>query len=172
MGRGLREKGTGNHESDPKMLWYLGNIWDYGLQMLPSALAAAAVFFCLRPWRRRRLAALGLTSGPWREGALLLFAAFCAGLAALTLTPPNFWTCLFHGVPIVWPASGTNHFYWKLTVFRDLAGGPWVFFMLLGNLGMFAPLGFFPALLWDRPGWKKALLTGVCSSLFVEITPL
>lgn len=48
-----------------KMLWYLGNIWDYGLQMLPSALAAAAVFFCLRPWRRRRLAALGLTSGPW-----------------------------------------------------------------------------------------------------------
>lgn len=47
------------------MLWYLGNIWDYGLQMLPSALAAAAVFFCLRPWRRRRLAALGLTSGPW-----------------------------------------------------------------------------------------------------------
>ena len=32
-----------------KMLWYLCNIWDYGLQMLPSALAAAAVFFCLRP---------------------------------------------------------------------------------------------------------------------------
>ncbi len=112
MGRGLREKGTGNHESDPKMLWYLGNIWDYGLQMLPSALAAAAVFFCLRPWRRRRLAALGLTRGPW------------------------------------------------------------VFFVLLGNLSMFAPLGCFSALLWDGPGWRKALLTGVCSSLFVEITPL
>ena len=39
--------------------------------------------------------------------------------------------------------------------------------MLLGNLSMFAPLGFFPALLWDGPGWRKALLTGVCSSLFV-----
>ena len=95
-----------------KMLWYLGNIWDYGLQMLPCALVAAAVFFCLRPWRRRRLAALGLTSVP--------------GFS----------------------------------------------FMLLGNLSMFAPLGFFPALLWDGPGWRKALLTGVRSSLFVEITPL
>lgn len=44
--------------------------------------------------------------------------------------------------------------------------------MLLGNLSMFAPLGFFPALLWDGLGWRKALLTGVCNSLFVGITPL
>lgn len=94
------------------MLWYLGNIWDYGLQMLPSALAAAAVFCCLRPWRRRRLAALGLTSGPW------------------------------------------------------------VFFYAFGQPEYVRSTGVFPALLWDGPGWRKALLTGVCSSLFVGITPL
>ena len=38
------------------------------------------------------LARLGLASGVWREGALLLFVMFCAGLAALTVFPANFWT--------------------------------------------------------------------------------
>lgn len=54
-------------------------------------LLAAAVFFAVRPWRKKRLVRLELTSSPRREAALLLFAAFCAGLAALTLFPSGFW---------------------------------------------------------------------------------
>ena len=67
--------------------WYLENIGEYLLQMLPCMCAALALFLLLRPWRRKRLARMRLSSGPWREGGLLLFVMFAAGLAALTLFP-------------------------------------------------------------------------------------
>ena len=73
------------------LVWYWGNILDYFREMLPCMLLALAVFLVLAPSRRRRLEARGLVSGPWREGALLLFVMFCAGLAALTLFPAGFW---------------------------------------------------------------------------------
>ena len=39
------------------LLWYGEITWDYIKQMLPCAAGAAAVFFCLLPWRRKRLSA-------------------------------------------------------------------------------------------------------------------
>ena len=50
-------------------LFYLKPALEYAVEMLPSVLAAAAVFFCLRPRRRGRLAARGLRSGPCAPGA-------------------------------------------------------------------------------------------------------
>lgn len=155
-----------------RMLWYVGNIWDYGLQMLPCAIFTVALLLCLRPWRKKRLAALGMVSSRRREGVLLLFAAFTAGLAALTLTPPNFWGYLYRGIPITLPAMGTNQFYWHITLLEQLTAGAWIFFMLLGNLGMFMPLAFFPALLWQGVNWKVALCIGFGSSLLVETVQL
>ena len=73
------------------LLWYGDNILYYAGEMLPCMLLALAVFCALLPARRRRLAARGLVSGPWREGGLLLFVMFCAGLAALTVFPAGFW---------------------------------------------------------------------------------
>ena len=64
--------------------WYLENILEYFFQMLPCMGIALLIFLLLRPWRLGRLARLGLSSGPAREGALLLFVMFAAGLAALT----------------------------------------------------------------------------------------
>ena len=152
--------------------FYVQITLDYLVQMLPCAGVAAAVFFCLMPRRRRALAAQGLKSGPWREGALLVFALFCAGLAALTLFPANFWTYVMHGVPLSELHLRGEGFYWHITLFRDLLGGAWSVFMLLGNVIMFAPLGFFPALLWDKPRWWKSLLIAACASTFVEVTQL
>ena len=54
--------------------WYLENILEYFFQMLPCMGIALLIFLLLRPWRLGRLARLGLSSGPAREGALLLFA--------------------------------------------------------------------------------------------------
>ena len=58
-----------------RILWYAAVTWDYIRQMLPGILLAAAVFFAVRPWRKKRLVRLELTSSPRREAALLLFAA-------------------------------------------------------------------------------------------------
>ena len=74
------------------VLWYLGNIWDYFLQMLPCMGVALFIFVLLQPWRHKLLFRQGLSSSLWREVGLLLFTMFSAGLAALTLFPANFWT--------------------------------------------------------------------------------
>lgn len=155
-------------------LWYIQTALDYGIQMLPCVVASAVVFFCVRPLRRRALAKHGLTSGWWREGAFLIFVVFCMGLAALTLSPPGFWYQVLNGYPVWFPDVLMDHsFYWEITVFRDLTqGGSWVFFMLLGNVGMFLPLGLFPALLWDRPSWYKSTLIGFGASTFIEVVQL
>ena len=53
-------------------------------------------------------------------------------------------------------------------IYRGLTAGPWVFFMLLGNIVMFIPLGCVPALLWKKPSVWKALLCGVSVSGTIE----
>ena len=160
--------------------WYLGNIWEYALQMLPCMCAALVLFFLLRPWRCRRLARLGLSSGPWREGGLLLFVTFAAGLAALTVFPACFWTAwhwraVLAGARPVIPAVDLQLQLQTLQlepfqeIFRAFRG-PWVMFMMLANIGIFTPVGFFTALLWRRPRWWKSLLAGFCSSVIIEFT--
>ena len=41
-------------------------------------------------------------------------------------------------------------------------------YILLGNILMFLPFGFFPALMWRGFTWKRALLTGGCVTGFIE----
>lgn len=158
--------------------WYLGNIGDYTLQMLPCMGAALILFILLRPWRFRRLARLGLSSDPWREGGLLLFVMFAAGLAALTLFPAYFWTedhwhAVRNGTQPVFPPVNFQIQMQNLQlepfqeIFRAFHG-PWVMFLMLANIGIFSPVGFFCALLWRKPRWWKSLLAGFCSSVIIE----
>lgn len=163
--------------------FYLENTGGYFLQMLPCMCAALALFFLLRPLRLRRLARLGLSSGPWREGGLLLFVMFCAGLAALTLFPAYFWTrdhwrSALTGETALFPKA--VDWLWQLrhaqmTPFQEIMRGrrgPWVMFLVLANMGIFVPLGFLVSLLWRRPGWWKTTLVGFFFSFFVEFVQL
>lgn len=168
--------------------WYAGNICSYVWEMIPCMGVALLVFLCLRPARRQRLLRRNLVSRLEREGVLLLFVMFGAGLAALTLFPAHFWASF-----LAWltnPVGCGNDFDWRSfypswnevtaetdyrnlftpfqEILRGLRGGPWVFFMLLGNIGMFLPLGFFTALLWRKPSWWKSTLTGLLSSCTIE----
>ena len=158
--------------------WYLENIGEFLLQMLPCMGIALILFLLLRPWRRRRLARMHLSSGLWREGGLLLFVMFGAGLAALTLFPAHFWTAghwravLSGEKPLFRPVDlklqlQTIQMEPLQEIFRAFRG-PWVMFLMLANIGIFAPVGFFPALLWRRPRWWKSLLAGFCSSVTIE----
>lgn len=163
--------------------FYLENIGEYLLQMLPCMCAALALFLLLRPFRLRKLAQLGLSSGPWREGGLLLFVMFCAGLAALTVFPAYFWTwdhwrAALAGKAALFPKA--VDWRWQLrhaqmTPFQEIrrgGQGPWVMFLVLANMGIFVPLGFLVSLLWRRPSWWKAALVGFSSSFFVEFVQL
>lgn len=140
----------------------------YIIRMLPGVLLAALLFFLLRPWRLHRLTVNGLSSSWLREGVMLLFWLFCGGMAILTLTPGWFdWLPLLQGLKPIHPpffTLGSINLHPGLA----LSGGLWQSYMLLGNIIMFVPFGFFTALLWRDYTWKRALMTGVCITGFVE----
>ncbi len=159
-------------------------VWSYIYEMLPLALVALAVLFLCRGWRRRRLKARGLVSGGGREILLALFVAFCAGLAALTLFPSGFWDLATHlrygGLWAgfrTWPeiVERLELLPEMLTPFQEITrafrtGLDIQQFMLVGNIVMFVPLGFFPALLWRNWRWWKSALVGFCASFTIEFT--
>ena len=139
-----------------RILWYAAVTWDYIRQMLPGILLAAAVFFAVRPWRKKRLVRLELTSSPRREAALLLFAAFCAGLAALTLFPSGFWeTFLRLGLspegekrlavlfPRVEFLAAVRRINWIPSFLLGKTLGAWSAYMVLANTLIFLPVVFF-----------------------------
>ena len=171
----------------------IADILGYVRQMIPLGLAALVVLLLLRPLRKRRLRRLNLVSSPGREAALALFAVFAAGLAALTLFPANLWAYVFDWFfrrdywNWAWSGTALTQFYpsWEdtvsglaylpqmLTPFEEISRALnrrsyWLLFMLLGNIIMFMPVGFFPALLWRRWRWWKSLLTGFCTSVTIE----
>lgn len=153
--------------------FFVATAWDFVLDMLLPMLAAAIIFFLTAAVRKRRLAAAAQRSGKARELALFIFVLFCNGLAALTMTPPNFLCSLRNGsVPILAaPFSGGVNLV--PAVFNPRAwDGLWLLFMNLANIGMFLPLGLFPALLWDRPRWWRTVLVGGGSSLLIEAVQL
>lgn len=168
-----------------RILWYAAVTWDYIRQMLPGILLAAAVFFAVRPWRKKRLVRLELTSSPRREAALLLFAAFCAGLAALTLFPSGFWeTFLRLGLspegekrlavlfPRVEFLAAIRRINWIPSFLLGKTLGAWSAYMVLANTLIFLPVGFFPALLWRQGSCRRSILAGLFASGSIEFLQL
>lgn len=150
----------------------IAGITDFLIRMLPGVFAAALLFAAALPPRRRRLAKSKAVSSPPRELALLVFVLFCGGLALLTLTPRWFhWMDLLRGVPECPPpffAPGSVN----LIPFRTFAANRWAVMILLGNVILFLPLGFFPPLLWNTMSRSRAALSGFCVSLFIEVWQL
>lgn len=141
---------------------------DFLFRMVPGILAALILFLGLRPLRKRRLAALGLVSPAPREVVLALFWMFCGGMALLTLTPR--WFDLL-SILADRPDSLPAFFTWgsvNLTPLRTFGLDFWTLYILLGNIVMFLPIGFFAALLWRGATWKRMLLLGFLTSLFIE----
>lgn len=170
---------------------YLRGILHYLIQMMPCMFAALFLFTAVRPLRKKRLASQNLCSSSVREGALLCFLTFFAGLGALTLFPADLWAGLIEHV--MTPASGP--FDWGayypekesiaeriadlpdvLVPFQEIQrafrGYPWLLFILFGNIAMFVPVGLFVGLLWRSPRWWKAFLAGLVSSSTIEAVQL
>lgn len=139
---------------------------DYLRKMLPGVLAALAVYGCLYPRRCRRLQAAGLISLRRREIALVLFWMFCGGMVMLTLTPREF--DLIAALRWGWAGSFFRLGSVNLIPFQTVRLNGMLLYILLGNILMFLPFGFFPALVWRGSAWRRALLTGFCVTGFIE----
>lgn len=163
------------------LLWYLEITLDYIKQMLPCMAIGAGGFLALLHHRRRGLYRRGLQSGVVREIGLFVFVLFCAGLAALTVFPSNFWTVshwqeAFQGLrpffPITPLSQSVQYIGWVPTLFRGDRLGAWGFYMVLANALIFVPIGFFVNLLWRKPRWWKGLAVGFCVSFTIEFLQL
>lgn len=143
----------------------MARIARYGFYMLPGfGLGALAYLLLLLP-RRKRLTALGLSSGMVREGAMLLFWAYCGGMAVLTLVPqPGYVTAALMGHTAPYFNVSQLSRRVSLIPFSQLDS----LFNILGNIVMFLPFGCFAALLWRDFRWNRAVLLGFAVTAFIE----
>ena len=139
-------------------------LFGYVLWSLPSVLLALLVV-CggrwLVRWRRGR-------SVRWpRELVVLLFVCYLAFLLSITLNLEMVWVSLFHGwIPPAprWFQGGLNLHLWSGLRVDSL----WEGIMLVGNVAMFLPLGFFLPLLWRWKGVIPVVAVGAVLSLSIE----
>ena len=155
-------------------------ILKYLWEMLVVGVPAALVFLCFWPYRRRALRAMGLRTTPWREAGLVLFVLCLFGVLAVTLWPVYYgrnegggvWSdiVILCGRPSLWSNLNLAPGRMFLDYWRDLTQGGGFFTVLnfLGNLAVFVPLGFFPAMLFRGAGWRRSALVGLGTSVFVE----
>ena len=111
----------------------------------------------------------------YHEAALLVFVVFIVGLASQTVIPQL--EINENGISIIQNrVHKTNLIPFKVlseTYTEVFVNGYVNYFIInfLGNIVMFAPFGLFIPLLW-RASYKTAVLTGFCSSLFIETCQL
>lgn len=151
----------------------------YLREMLIIGVPAAIVFACFWPYRRNALRAMGLRTNLWRETGLLLFVLCLFGVLAVTLWPVygernqgGMWGdfLILCSRPSPWTNVNLIPGRMFLDYWEDLTSGDGFFTVLnfLGNLVVFMPLGFFPALLFRSPSWRRSALVGLGTSVLVE----
>ncbi len=152
---------------------------DYLSHFLIAGIPAAAVFGCFHRYRHQALSARKLHSGLLREAALYLYVVCLAGLAAMILWPgyhfeesPGLWGNLVIHNARETLTSNMNLLPLRmvgdyLRAFRERKFG-YAIVMLWGNIGVFLPLGLFPALLFRSFGPMKTFFFGLAFSMTGE----
>lgn len=144
----------------------LAVIGQYLLKMGLFGLVGVLVMLAFWPLRRRRLAERRIETNRAHEAGLLLFAGYLSGLLLLAVQPAAH------------PTPGLHYNLIPLRILLDVgeelrtgnAMGLWISF--LGNIVIFFPLGFFPALIWRGWSWKHSTGAGFLCSLTIELCQL
>lgn len=128
---------------------------------------ALAAWLLLCPLRRKRLARLGLRSGPRRETALALFVLYCGGMAMLTLTPRDFhpYDALRYGYAGPFFRIGTLN----TALLRSLRYSKTIF---LANVLLFLPFGWMRGMLWRGSRWYSVTALACAITGFIELCQL
>lgn len=125
------------------------SVWAYFLQTLPISLIAGIIYAVVRFVKRKR------KDCPIRlldETIKLLFVCYLTGLISLVVLPANFWLHIYDGIFLGWwneipSIFSFGGFNLVPTIIKTLSGeiviGSWIKTMLIGNVAMFLPLGFF-----------------------------
>lgn len=126
-----------------------GTTLGYFLQALPTACIAGLVFFAIRfaLLKRRKIQI------QWMQEILrVVFACYLTGLISLVILPANFWLSVYDGIFFGnWDEIGQVFQLGEVNLVPsvtkwlrgELSLESWGKKMLLGNIAMFIPFGFF-----------------------------
>lgn len=151
------------------------SVWAYFLQALPISLIAGLVYAVIRivTVKRRKLTVRWID-----EIIKLLFVCYLTGLISLVILPVNFWLHVYDGVFLGWwdeilPIFSFGGFNLVPTVIKALSGeliiGSWVKTMLIGNIAMFLPLGFFFPFVTEKVKGKNIFAAAIVVPFIAEL---
>lgn len=161
-----------------RMIMNSGTVLAYFLQAVPIACAVGVVFIVarilfLKAKNRKIIFA--------EETIKTLFACYVTGLLSLVVLPVNFWLKVYDGIFFGW--WGELGSFFSLGEFNlvpaivkimkgELMLGSWVKEMLVGNILMFVPFGFFLPFITKKASPKNIFLTSAAVPLAVEVFQL
>ncbi len=155
-----------------------GTILGYFLQALPIACIVGIVFFAIRfvLLKKRKIQI------KWKQEILqVIFACYLTGLISLVVLPANFWLCFYDGIFFGWwdemgqvfQLGGVNLVPSVIKcLFGELSLGNWVKTMLIGNIAMFVPFGFFLPLVTRLKSRGKIVLAAIAVPICFEVVQL
>lgn len=161
-----------------RMLMNSGSILGYYFQTLPITCIVGVVYILVR------LAHIKLQkcSIVWIDELMkLLFTCYLTGLLSLVVLPANFWLDFFDGVFFGWweeigPVFSYGGFNLVPSIIKVLGGelmlSSWVKTMLMGNIVMFLPFGFFLAFVTQKINRKNVFIFAFIVPLVVEFLQL
>lgn len=155
-----------------------GSVMGYFLQALPVAIFVGILYVVIRiaflKKQNRQI--------QWLSELLrVLFVCYLTGLVSLVVLPANFWLCFYDGVFFGWWDGLRERFHigdvnLVPSVIKCLAGelalGSWVKTMLVYNILMFVPFGFFLPLTTKIKSFRKMILVAAITPVCMEVLQL
>lgn len=151
------------------------SVLGYFLQVLPISLIAGIVYIVIKAVSRKRQKCPFICMD---EIIRFLFVCYLTGLISLVILPANFWLNVYDGVFLGWwnevePFFSFGGINIVPSLVKAMSGelviGSWVKTMLIGNILMFLPLGFFLPLITKRVDRKDILAVAVVVPLVAEL---
>lgn len=152
-----------------------GSVLGYFFQAVPITCIVGIIYviICVVIVKRNKLKIEWL-----KEIMKLLFTCYLTGLISLVILPANFWLDFFDGVFLGWwdemlPIFSFGGFNFVPSLIKALSGeltiGSWVKTMLIGNIAMFLPLGFFLPFVTERVNRKNIFVVSIAVPFIVEL---
>ena len=155
-----------------------GTMLGYFLQAVPITVVAGIVYIIFRiVFLKRKKCHIAWLSELMR----LLFVCYLTGLCSLVILPANFWLHFFDGIFFGWWEYMEGFF--RLgevnlipTAVKYVSGefilGSWVKGMIVGNIVMFLPLGFFLPFITEKRSRKSVFAIAIIVPIIVELLQL
>lgn len=152
-----------------------GSVLGYFFQAVPITCFVGIVYLIMRvvTVKRNKLKVEWL-----KEIMKLLFTCYLTGLISLVVLPANFWLSFFDGILLGWwdemlPIFSFGGFNLVPSLIKALSGeltiGSWVKTMLIGNIAMFLPLGFFLPFVTERVNRKNIFVVAIAVPFILEL---